>query len=225
VEIVLVRHGQPQWVKDGRCVVNPPLTSRGFSQADRMGEALGGEQFDEFYVSPLLRARQTAAPLATRLGCEPTVVDWLQECREPDWDGEPAQVAVDAYAAERLLLPHERWAGIQGGETMRDFTDRIHAGLTDFLAEHGIRRLSTDLPLWDVDNPGRRLVWVAHAGTNTVAISHLLGLAPVPWEWDRFRLGHASICRLSAIPVHDHFTFSVNLLSGVEHLSEDLRTI
>jgi 2,3-bisphosphoglycerate-dependent phosphoglycerate mutase len=122
-------------------------------------------------------------------------------------------------------LPHERWAGIQGGETMRDFTDRIHAGLTDFLAAHGIRRLSSDLPLWDVDNPGRRLVWVAHAGTNTVAISHLLGLTAVPWEWDRFRLGHASICRLSAIPVHDHFTFSVNQLSGVEHLSEDLRTI
>lgn len=225
VEIVLLRHGQPEWVKDGLCVVDPPLNANGFAQAERLGAALGADHFDEFYVSPLLRARQTAAPLAQRLGRKPDIEHWLEECREPAWHGEPAEVAANAYAAERLLHPDERWAGINGGESMRDFTTRIHRGLTNFLAERGIRRVPSELPLWDIDEPGRVVAWMAHGGTNTVAISHLLGFTPVPWEWDRFRVGHASICRLAALPVQNYFTFSLTRLSGVEHLPDELRTI
>lgn len=224
MQIVLLRHGQPEWVKDDLCVVDPTLNDNGFTQAELLGKAMGDEHIDEFYVSPLLRARQTAAPLAKIIGREPVIVDWLEECREPDWHGEPANVAADAYGAERLVLPHERWNGVAGGETMREFTVRIHEGLTGWLASHGIRRVASEFPLWDIDAPGRTLVWVAHGGTNTVAISHLLGLTPVPWEWDRFRLGHASICRVEALPVHDHFIFSLTRLSGVEHLPDNLRT-
>lgn len=224
VEIVLVRHGQPEWVKDGLCVVNPPLTANGFAQAELVGAALADEHFDEFYVSPLLRAQQTAAPLAKLLDREPAVEQWLEECREPDWHGEPAALAAEAYANERKLPPAQRWEALEGGETMRQFTKRIHGGLTAWLASHGIRRVAGELPLWDIDAPGRTLLWVAHAGTNTVSISHLLGMAPVPWEWDRFALGHGSVCRLKALPVHDHFTFSLTRLSGVEHLPDELRT-
>jgi broad specificity phosphatase PhoE len=40
---------------------------------------------------------------------------------------------------------------------------------------------------------GRRLLLVAHAGTNSVVLGHLLGLSPEPWEWERFASAHASI--------------------------------
>ena len=59
---------------------------------------------------------------------------------------------------------------------------------------------------------------VAHAGTNSVFICHLLGLPPTPWEWDRMVLRHASISRLEAIPLGDGYTFSLTALSDVEHL-------
>ncbi|MGB0148772.1 MAG: histidine phosphatase family protein, partial [Ilumatobacteraceae bacterium] len=68
MEIVLVRHGQPEWVKGGLNVVDPPLTDLGHRQAERLADALEGESFDEILVSPLTRARQTAAPLLLRLG-------------------------------------------------------------------------------------------------------------------------------------------------------------
>jgi 2,3-bisphosphoglycerate-dependent phosphoglycerate mutase len=226
VEIVMVRHGQPQWIRDGLCVVDPILTETGFAQADHLAPALADEHFDEFFVSPLVRAGQTAAPLAKRLDRTPTVVQWLEECREPDWHGEPAEIATNAYKNEAGYHHDQRWEGLPGGESLRDFTTRIHAGLTDFLAERGITRVpDVELPVWHIDAPGRRILWVAHAGTNAVATSHLLGLTPVPWEWDRFRLGHASINRLRAIPVGKYFTFSVTRLSDVEHLPLDLRTI
>ena len=40
VEFVLVRHGQPEWVRDGFNVADPPLTEFGERQASLMAEAL-----------------------------------------------------------------------------------------------------------------------------------------------------------------------------------------
>ena len=69
-----------------------------------------------------------------------------------------------------------------------------------------------------------RILLIAHAGTNSVTISHLLGLEPTPWEWDRFVLGHTSISRLQALELGDGHTFSLTKLSDLEHLPADERT-
>ena len=66
MELVLVRHGEPEWVRDGFSVDDPPLTTRGHEQAERLADRLAGEHFDQIYVSPMTRARQTAAPLLAR---------------------------------------------------------------------------------------------------------------------------------------------------------------
>ena len=63
MELVLVRHGEPEWVRDGYNVDDPPLTTRGHEQAKRLADRLAGEHFDQIFVSPMTRARQTAAPL------------------------------------------------------------------------------------------------------------------------------------------------------------------
>ena len=78
--------------------------------------------------------------------------------------------------------------------------------------------------VWQIDEPEARIALIAHAGTNSVVICHMLGLDPTPWEWDRFVLGHASISRLVALPVHEGFTFSLFKLSDVEHLPRSDRT-
>ena len=44
MEIVLVRHGEPEWVRNELNVVDPPLTDRGHMQAARMGEVLGRDR-------------------------------------------------------------------------------------------------------------------------------------------------------------------------------------
>ena len=67
MEIVLIRHGEPEWVRSGLSVDDPPLTTRGCQQAEAMAAALSREQFDEVLVSPLQRARQTAIPLLRAL--------------------------------------------------------------------------------------------------------------------------------------------------------------
>jgi probable phosphoglycerate mutase len=218
VEIVLIRHGQPEWVRDGLNVVDPPLTPLGSRQAELLGEVLAAEHFDEVLVSPMLRARQTAAPLYRRLGRAETIDPWLEEIRDPGWHGTPAEKAEQAYREMRRRPVDERWHGLEGGESVRAFTERIHLGVTLFLAERGVERIDHELPIWSIAEPGRRIALVAHAGTNSVAIGHVLGLDPTPWEWDRFVIGHASISRLEALPVHDGFTFSLTSLSSLEHI-------
>ena len=97
MEIVFIRHGEPEWVREGRNVDNPPLTARGVRQAEAMAVALAGEHFDEVYCSPLVRARQTAAPLFAALGRSETIDPWLEEIRNPIWQGTPQDVASEDF--------------------------------------------------------------------------------------------------------------------------------
>ncbi|MFW2336355.1 histidine phosphatase family protein [Ilumatobacter sp.] len=224
MEIVLIRHGQPEWTKDGLNVVDPPLTELGHRQAELMADALAAEEFDEVLVSPLQRARQTAAPLYRRLGRPESVEPWLEEIRDPSWHGTPREKAEHAYDELKSRPAAQRWHGLVGGESIREFTERIHAGATEFLRHRRIERIEHDLPIWSAGDFGRRIALVAHAGTNSVTIGHLLGLDPTPWEWDRFVIGHASISRIEALPLRDGWTFSLTSLSGSEHIPAGQRS-
>ena len=224
MQIVLIRHGQPEWVREGLNVMNPPLTEVGREQSRRLAEHLGDETFDEILASPLVRARETAAPLLERAGRDEVIDPWLEEIRDPSWHGTPAEKAQQLYRELAERAANERWDGLIGGESIRDFAARIHAGANEFLRSRGIERIDHELPLWSIEEPGRTIALFAHAGTNSIAIGHLLGLDPTPWEWDRFVLGHTSVSRLEALPVKEGYAFSLTSLSNLEHLPDDLRT-
>ena len=154
MEIVLVRHGQPEWIRDDLNVDNPPLTALGFEQAQHVAQALSGEHFDEIWVSPLVRAQQTAAPLLAdrniTVGPEVTQ-DWLEEIRNPLWHGTPRQKADDAYREERSRVAEKRWDGLTDGEPVRDFVQRIHLGADSFLRDRGITASPQELPVWHIE--------------------------------------------------------------------------
>lgn len=225
MEIVLIRHGQPEWVREGLNVVNPPLTELGQVQARRMAEALSGDHFDEVVVSPLLRARQTAAPLLEALQHAEQIQPFLEEIREPDWHGTPSELAAKAYSEQRTRVAEHQWSGLQGGgEPPRDFVERVRSGALEFWSARGMYRSQQTLPVWHLDQPELKIAIVAHAGTNGVLLCQLLGLDPVPWEWDRFVTRHASITRLTSFTLGDGHTFSLKGLSDVEHLPVNART-
>ena len=133
MEIVLIRHGEPEWVRDGLNVVDPPLTDRGLRQAEHVAVALGGEQFDEILMSPLRRPRLTAAPLLAKLGAIEVIEPWLEEIREPNWHGTPAELAKKAYDEERARAADARWEGLVGGEASRDFVEHSGRGRSPHL--------------------------------------------------------------------------------------------
>jgi probable phosphoglycerate mutase len=199
------------------------LTEVGHAQARCAAEALAAERFDRVLVSPLVRARQTAAPIEARLGVEAEVVDWLAEIRNPEWDGTDHD--TERIFAEARLRPAEmHWDGLPGGESFRTFHERVVGGLTALLGGVGVRAAPGRLPLWTVDDPAVRVLVVAHAGTNSVILTHLLGVQPVPWEWERFVLHHASISHAMPLMIGEGWSFSLLRLSDTRHLTPALTT-
>lgn len=224
MEITLIRHAEPEWVRDGLNVDNPPLTSRGHEQARLLALSLRDEVFDEVLVSPLLRTRQTAEPILDVLGKDMVIEPWLEEIRNPIWHGTPVERAEAAYRAEREKTSVQRWTGLDGGEHVGEFVQRINLGCKLFLEERGMTPLDGDLPVWTNAPKDKRIALVAHAGTNSVVICHLLGLPATPWEWERFVIGHASVSRIVSLDMKDGSSFGVTRLSHLEHLPESLRT-
>lgn len=84
--IVLVRHGN--YLADPKIdpAIGPGLSPLGVAQAHLVGARLGAlpKKFDHLYVSPMQRARDTAAVINADLpGQAVTVVDDLHECTPP----------------------------------------------------------------------------------------------------------------------------------------------
>lgn len=61
-EMILLRHGETEWSRDGRHTgrTDLPLTDKGDNQARALAPLVKGRTFDLTLVSPALRARRTA---------------------------------------------------------------------------------------------------------------------------------------------------------------------
>lgn len=224
MQIVLVRHAQPQWARDRRAQVDPGLTEHGDRQAELVAERLRGEAFTEVLLSTATRAQQTAAPILEAVET-PLVEDraWLHEIHMPAaWQGTPAEEVGRVLREARERSREDWWDGMPGGETFHDFHARVTIGLRNEFAERGIQQF--DNGLWDVPDDSYRLLVVAHAGTNSVVLGHLLGLDPEPWEWERFASGHASLTVLNSTPIARNWIFSLQSFSDTGHLPDSLVT-
>jgi probable phosphoglycerate mutase len=81
MKLVLVRHGRPD-ENDAARPSDPPLHADGWRQARAVAALLAGESVTRIIASPLARARETAAPLAERLGMPIDIVEgWAEADR------------------------------------------------------------------------------------------------------------------------------------------------
>lgn len=226
MELILVRHAQPQWTYRGAALNDPGLSDLGWEQARLVADRLGrGGPAEELLVSTARRSQETAKPIAELVDPTPVSEAWLHEIRLPSsWDGTPAEEIGKRLAEARWRPREEWWDGLSdaGGESFRDFHARVVAGLDAALADRGVRRHGLDPDhLWDVPDSLGRIIIVAHAGTNSVLIGHLLGVQPQPWEWERFSSAHASVTVLETIPISQGHIFSLKQFSDVSHFSPE----
>ena len=224
MEIVLLRHAQPEWNRAEEAQVDPDLTDLGHRQAACTAERLAGEAFDAVLVSTAVRARATAAHLDGQVVTGHTTERaWLHELRLPDaWQGSPSEEVGRVLRDARRRPREQWWDGLPGGEPFRDFHARVTAGLLDELAGFGLHRGPDRL--WQVRDPELRMLVVAHAGTNSLILGELLGLQPEPWEWERFASDHASLTFLQTVPIATGHIFALQRFSEVSHLPPELVT-
>ena len=205
-ELILVRHGETDWNRELRFQghVDVSLNTIGLEQARRVALRLAIEPAHRIYASDLLRARQTAQPVAERLG--------LASVSEPGLR-EQSFGTVDGMRVDDIKAQHpEAWAGwlrfhedygMPGGETTREFHARVldavnrmvalHRGETLVVVTHGgvldmIYRTARSLGLSgprqsDIPNAGLSRVRVRDTGIDILSwadIAHLEGLPPQP---------------------------------------------
>lgn len=160
MELLLIRHGLPERVvNEDATPADPPLSKVGRDQAERVATWLAGTQIDRIYSSPLRRARETAAPLATRHALELQIADGV---REYDADS-------DFYIPMEELKEHDyaRWKQLVTG---------AYAPEADFLAFHKLV-VATVEEIIDA-NAGRRVAVFCHGGVINAWATHVLGLRP-----------------------------------------------
>lgn len=222
MEIVLVRHGQPDWEPGGRAVDDPGLTEYGHQQAARVAEALAGERFDAILHSTFRRTQETAAPIGRTLGITPSEHSWLRELGLPSLAGSTTEEVRHYFQNARARDLDTWWDGFPGGESFRHFYDRVSSGLDGLLTEqHGVAvHEDATHRFWKIKTPDQRLLIVAHEGTNAVLVSHLLSIPPVPWAHLRFASSWCGISRLRALEVAGRFLFTLDHFDEVDHMSD-----
>jgi broad specificity phosphatase PhoE len=128
-EIVLVRHGETEWSRDGRHTgrTDVPLTEPGRREAAALGDSLRAWQFELVLASPLARAAETCR--LAGLGEVALLADDLLE-----WD----YGAYEGRKTKEIREEHPGWTlwrdGVPGGETAADVgarADRVVARLRD----------------------------------------------------------------------------------------------
>ncbi len=133
MQLILVRHGQPDVPTSGH-TGNPPLTERGHEQAAHAARALGKERIDRIVSSGMVRADETAAPLAAALAQPITIVPDLGEIDR--WGGEYASIeAIRHKGAEewgRFLAGPLAYLGVDPekfrSETLAGFASVLNSG-------------------------------------------------------------------------------------------------
>ena len=116
MELILIRHGLPQLVeKEDGAPADPPLSDKGRQQAELMANWLADTSIDYLYTSPMLRARETAAPLGKVKNLK---ADHREGVAEFDRDS-------DHYIPSEQLkeIDFERWQRLMRGEVDIDFPD------------------------------------------------------------------------------------------------------
>lgn len=204
--VLLLRHGQSPLSVERRYSGrgNPELTREGLEQAAAAATALAARHvaadghIRAVISSPLLRARQTAEPVAGVLGLGVTVEDRLTETDFGAWEG-----LTFSEAAAQDPEVHRAWLGDSavsppGGESFDLVAGRVYGALDDLL-----RRF-----------PGQTVVVVSHVTPIKLILRRALDAGPQML----YRL-HLDLACLSVVEFWPDGGASVRLVNDTSYLA------
>jgi len=204
-KLFLIRHGQSAGNAEGRFGGHSatPLSDLGCEQARLAAVALAKENINAIYSSDLLRAVQTAKPLARMLGIEIVTSTALRErnvgvLEGLTFDESKAAHPDDYYALVNRNIHHV----ITDGESYRHLLNRITAELRDILRQHR----------------GERIAIFTHTGALCFMTLHLLGAIhrntkQTPWII-------TSNCGINRFEVRGPRNIRVLALNDTRHLAQ-----
>lgn len=161
--ILLVRHGQNEWVKKKRLagwIPNVHLNEEGEKQAEDVAKRLSHLPITAVYSSPVTRCMETAAYIGRELNLKISELAAVGEVRYGEWEGEEIE----------KLSKEKAWYAVQHfpsrfrfpeGEALREVQARSVDALEALSVRHGEREM---------------VVVVSHADLIKLTLAHYLGV-------------------------------------------------
>lgn len=161
--IVLLRHGENEWVKKHRLAGWIPgvhLNDKGKQQARDAAQRLSVLPVKALYSSPVMRCMETAAFVGEALGLDVVPLDGLGEVRYGSWEGK--KIKKLARKSEWHAVQHypSRMRFPGGGEALRE---------VQFRMVQTVERLA-------MQHPDDVIVAVSHADAIKLVLAHYLGV-------------------------------------------------
>ena len=179
MKIIIIRHGDPDYEHDS-------LTPKGWREAEFLSEWVSRMDVDAVYVSPLGRAKDTAAASLKKLHQTATECEWLREfdapIHRPDvtdrkkntWDWLPQD-----WTKEPLFYDHERWTDhpVMTESDVKTQYDWVIQNFDALLASYGYVR---EDHFYRAERANRdTIVFFCHFGLECVLLSRLLDTSPM----------------------------------------------
>ena len=160
---LFIRHGETDWNRQQRFQgqIDVPLNAGGRAQAERLAARLAATPVDALYTSDLQRARETARALERVWGVRAQSLPALREQSFGILEGlEVSAVPTLHPALWEQWLAHQADFALPGGESLRQFHDRVIAGVHGLAERH----------------PGASVAVVTHGGVLDMLWRNALGL-------------------------------------------------
>lgn len=209
MNLYMIRHGQsfvnlPDWEKGNQ---DMGLTDLGKKQAAALGQWLPSEieNINALYVSTMLRAIETSAPiLEAYSGLEPIMEPRIREIgnnqlTHAPWENDNLPEYGEHWGSERPF--HSITPSTPGGESLMHFRIRIGEFLEDIAEKH----------------EGETVVAVCHGGVLDMAFDHMMNVGP--WRRCEIFTKNTGVSRFQYVHTSTRELWRVYYHSRVDHLS------
>lgn len=191
MKLIFIRHGDPDYERDS-------LTPRGWREAEALSERVAKWKVDNFYLSPLGRAQDTAGVSLKLLDRKGETRDWLREFNAPIIDTEtgnrriPWDLMPSYWTDKPLLYDKDSWhefSLMRTGNVSSEYK-RVCQGIDEILSEHGYKRHGGYYTTEKGND--KTLVFFCHLGVEFVILSYLFGVS-APAMWQNFFVAPTSV--------------------------------
>ena len=176
--LVLVRHGETQWNREGRWQgqADPPLNEQGRLQARRTAAELRVRQLEHLHSSDLRRAMETAHIIGIELGLAVVPDRRLREMNLGRWQG-MLSTDIKTQYPEEFRRWHESPLTTQppDGEDLRTLAGRVLEAISEIAMHHPggwVGVVAHELP-----------IAVVLARARGIDLAHVHNLMPAAGSW------------------------------------------
>lgn len=218
MKILLLRHAEPDYTVDS-------LTPKGHREAELLSRRLLHYHIRDIFISPLGRARDTAAYYLNKVSRDAIVLPWLREFSGSYPDPETNVRRIVAWDVKPRIWTEfpgigdiHTWtdASVFDGGDIRKVWQETTDGVDALLARYGFRKSG---PVWTGNENGDYTIAVfCHFGISMAILGYLTDISPMV-------LWHHTLCLPSSLTeivteerVHGEVAFRLTKLGDLTHL-------